>query len=163
MTSENDLIERIARAVPSIVGGAPAKSGGRVRLGIGDDAALIAGGGTTDWVVSCDAFLEGIHFLSKLHPPDSVGYKSLARATSYLAAMGATPKIFFLTLALPKQRTGSWLDGYLAGMGRAARQLGMRIAGGDTTRFPSVSIGITVFGDIERGLAVTRSGARPGD
>jgi thiamine-monophosphate kinase len=134
-----------------------------LRLGIGDDAAVIAGARGTQWVLSCDAFLEGVHFLRDGHPADSVGFKSLARATSDLAAMGARPHLFLLTLALPRRRTGKWLDEFSRGMGKAARQLGMRLAGGDTTRSTAVSISITVLGEIGPGLAVTRSGARPGD
>jgi thiamine-monophosphate kinase len=157
---EAQLIERIARAVPSVRG---ARGWGKLRLGMGDDAAVIGAGGRRDWVLSCDASLDGIHFRSESYPADSVGYKALVRAASDLAAMGAEPRLFLLTLALPAARTGKWLDGLLRGMGRAARELGMRLAGGDTTRSDKVSISITVVGAIARGLAITRSGARPGD
>jgi len=164
MNSEAQLIKRITAAIPSETGAhGRALNRNAVSLGIGDDAAVISPNGKTDWVLSCDAFLEGIHFLSKTYPPDSVGYKSLARATSDLAAVGATPKLFLLTLALPADRTGDWLEGFLRGMGRAARNLGVRLLGGDTTKFPLVSISITVAGKIEKGRAVARSGARPGD
>lgn len=156
MEQEAQLIERIRRAIPS-------RNGGSLRLGIGDDAALISPRKGFEWALSCDAFLEGVHFLANSHPADSVGFKALARATSDLAAMGAQPRIFLLTLALPASRTGKWLDEFLRGMGRAARQLGMRIAGGDSTKSTRISIGITVLGEIRRGLAVTRSGARLGD
>ncbi|MGB8522325.1 MAG: AIR synthase related protein, partial [Candidatus Acidiferrales bacterium] len=74
---------------------------------------MIASRANHDGVLSCDAFLEGVHFLAKTHPPDSVGFKSLVRATSDLAAMGATPRFFLLTLAIPASRTGTWLDGFL--------------------------------------------------
>jgi thiamine-monophosphate kinase len=161
LDNEDQLIERIARAIPSSRG--VGRSHGALRLGIGDDAAIISAGRTTDWVLSCDAFLEGVHFLASKHPADSVGYKALARAASDLAAMGARPRLFLLTLALPARRTGQWLDGFLRGMGRAARQLGMRLVGGDTTRSATVSISITVVGEVARRLAVRRSGARPGD
>ena len=134
-----------------------------LRLGIGDDAAVISCDGKNDWVLSCDAFLEGVHFLAKTHPADSVGYKSLVRATSDLAAMGATPRYSLLTLAIPASRTGVWLDEFLNGMARAARYLKIVLAGGDTTVSSVVSISITVVGEIARGQAVTRSGARPGD
>ncbi len=164
MDSEDQLVNRIAKAVPSWQGAVSPKSGGgALRLGIGDDSAVLAPDGKTDWVISCDAFLQDVHFLPDRHPPDSVGYKSLVRATSDLAAMGAVPRLFLLTLALPKARLSSWLDGFLAGMGRAARKMGMRLAGGDTTKFPAISISITVLGEIPRGLAVTRAGAKPGD
>ena len=160
MDREGQLIERIARAVPSIWGVARR---GELRLGIGDDAAVLAPRRDTEWVLSCDAFLDGVHFQAKSYPPDSVGYKSLVRAASDLAAMGAKPRLFLLTLALPARLTGKWLDEFLRGMGRAARLLGMRLAGGDTTKSATVSISITVFGEVARGLAVTRSGARPGE
>ncbi|HVB54867.1 MAG TPA: thiamine-phosphate kinase, partial [Candidatus Acidoferrales bacterium] len=94
---------------------------------------------------------------------DSVGYKALVRAASDLAAKGATPRLFLLTLALPPSRTGAWLDSFLKGMGRAAQVLGMRLAGGDTTACPIVSISITVAGEAPRGHAIRRSGARAGD
>jgi thiamine-monophosphate kinase len=164
LNQEAQLIERIAKTVPSVRG---ARGGGSapkgLRLGIGDDAAILADGRRGEWVLSCDAFVEGIHFRAESDPPDSAGYKALARATSDLAAMGAEARYFLLTLALPADRTGLWLDAFLRGMRRAARQLGMRLAGGDTTRSDKVSISITVIGEIGRGLAVKRSGARPGD
>jgi thiamine-monophosphate kinase len=156
MEQEDQLIERIRRAVPS-------RNRGSLQLGIGDDAALISPRKGFEWALSCDAFLEGVHFLVNRHPADSVGFKALARATSDLAAMGAQPRTFLLTLALPSARTGKWLDEFLRGMGRAARQLGMSLAGGDSTKSARISISITVLGEVGRGLAVTRSGARPGD
>jgi thiamine-monophosphate kinase len=156
MDSEDQLVERTGRAIPS-------RSGGALRLGIGDDAALIAPIGRTEWVLTCDQFLEGVHFLADSHPPDSVGYKALARATSDIAAMGATPRFFLLALALPSARTGAWFNAFLRGMSRAARQMGLRLAGGDTTKSAKVSINITVLGEIAPGRAVKRSGARPGD
>ncbi|MGA8142553.1 MAG: thiamine-phosphate kinase [Candidatus Acidiferrales bacterium] len=160
MDREGQLVDRIARAVPSVSAHHPFHG---VRIGIGDDAAILSPNGRADWVLSCDAFLERVHFLAQAHPPDSVGYKSLVRATSDLVAMGATPRYFLLTLALPAPLTGRWLDAFLAGMGRAARSLGMRLIGGDTTKHRSVSISITVLGEIPRGHALTRSGANPGD
>src|SRR5579862_523550 len=160
MHKEDQLVERIGRKVPSMVGHGASRV---LRLGIGDDSAILSPGGGSDWVLSCDAFLEGLHFLAKVHPPDSVGYKSLVRAASDLVAMGASPRYFLMTLALPMSRIGTWLDAFLAGMARAARYLGMRLIGGDTTKSSFVSISITVLGEVSRGHALTRSGARPGD
>ena len=160
MHKEDQLVERFARAVPSILGHG---GSGALRLGIGDDSAILSPRGRNDWVLSCDAFLEGVHFLARAHPPDSVGYKSLVRAASDLVAMGASPRYFLMTLALPMSRIGTWLDGFLAGMARAARYLGVRLVGGDTTKSHSVSISITVLGEVSRGRALNRSGARPGD
>jgi thiamine-monophosphate kinase len=159
-----------------------------LRLGIGDDAAILAPAGRSEWVITCDAFLEGVHFLAKTHPADSVGYKSLVRATSDLAAMGATPRFFLLTLALPLKFSGAigfrqgtasavpknqnrfgalapevWLKKFLHGMARAACELGITIIGGDNTKSDRVFISITVLGEIAPGHALTRSGAKPGD
>ena len=162
MNSEDKLIARIAGAVPSIrgIGG---RRAGPLRLGIGDDAALLASRPGREWVLSCDQFLDGVHFHAETYPPDSVGYKSLVRATSDLAAMGAEPRYFLLALALPSARTGAWLTGFLRGMGRAARELGVKLVGGDTTRGSQISMSLTVIGEVGRGVAVTRSGARLGD
>jgi thiamine-monophosphate kinase len=158
MARESQLVDKIARALSS------GKRGTfRLRLGTGDDAAVLSPAGGTEWVLSCDAFLEHVHFQAKTHPPDSVGYKALVRASSDLAAMGATPRFFLLTLALPAGRTGSWLDAFLEGMARASRELGIAIIGGDTTISDRIFISITVLGEITPGRALTRSGARPGD
>ncbi len=161
MTSEDKLIERIARAMPSR--GTDVTSEVKLRLGIGDDAAVVAPGTRSEWVLSCDASMDGVHFLASGYPADSVGFKSLIRATSDLAAMGSTPRFFMLTLALPASHLGAWLDEFLRGMGRAARRLGMRLIGGDTTKSQAVFISIMVLGEIAPGLAIPRSGARPGD
>ncbi|MGH6879002.1 MAG: thiamine-phosphate kinase [Rhizomicrobium sp.] len=135
----------------------------QLKLGIGDDAAILAATGRTDCILTCDAFIESVHFLRDLHPADSVGYKSLARAASDIAAMGALPRAFLLTLALPAPLAGRWLDRFLAGMKRAARQLDVQLIGGDTTKSARVFISITVLGEVPRGRALRRSGARPGD
>jgi thiamine-monophosphate kinase len=155
MTSERQLIERIHRKFSSRAGG--------LRVGIGDDACVIRSRQRAEWVLTTDAFIENVHFLSRVHPPEAVGYKALARATSDLAAMGARPLYFLLTLALPEARTKKWFDDFLDGMSRAARKFGLVLAGGDTTRYPRIAISITVIGEVAPGRAVLRSGARPGD
>src|SRR5271170_3512770 len=164
MVQERQLVQKIARALaPHRATSSRRRMSSRLKIGIGDDAALLSPAGRTDWVLSCDTFLEDVHFRLNTHPPDSVGYKALARATSDLAAMGATPRYFLLTIALPATRTGQWLDAFLKGMGRAARELGITVIGGDTTKSRTVFISITVLGEIPPDRALTRSGARPGD
>lgn len=159
MASEAQIIDRICRGLPSRRGTAHRA----LRLGVGDDAAVLRASLATDWVVSTDAFLEGAHFLVGLHSPDAIGFKALARATSDLAAMGAHPRFFFLNLALPPARAQKWLDGFLRGMSRAARRCGMVLAGGDTTVSSRLAINLTVLGEAARERAVRRSGAAPGD
>lgn len=160
MPDEDQLIRRITRAIPSFTGSSGKKSG--VFLGIADDAAVMSLRGSRDCVVTVDAFIEGVHFWADRHPAQSVGYKALARATSDIAAMGAVPRFFLLTLGLPKSKTGGWLDRMLRGMGDAARSLGLRLVGGDTSQSSSMSMSITVIGKTV-GRVVTRAGARPGD
>ena len=161
MADEDHLIRHIASVIPSLSGNKGLQAG--VPIGIGDDAMVIHNGGKKDLVVTVDAFLEGVHFLPDRHPAESVGYKALARATSDLAAMGARPAYFLLTLALPSSRTGRWLDRMLSGMSVAAQSLGLRLVGGDTTRSSLISMSITVIGEIAPGRAVTRAGAKFGD
>lgn len=201
MDQERQLVEKIARALSARatsnsgvqralrhLSASAGHAGAALRLGIGDDAAILAASRRNEWVLACDAFLEGVHFLAKTHPPVSVGYKSLARATSDLAAMGATPRFFLLTLALPlkfsravglRQGTASavekrqnrfgaltpdvWFKYFLHGMARASHELGITIIGGDTTKSGRLFISITALGEIAPGRALTRSGAKPGD
>jgi thiamine-monophosphate kinase len=155
MASEEKLIERVRRRFPS--------SSPWLSVGIGDDAAVLRPEPDTDWVITTDAFLDNVHFLRKVHPPEAIGYKALARATSDIAAMGAQPRCFFLTLGLPDKLAGTWLDDFLGGMADAAKQFGLVLAGGDTTLYPSFIASFTVLGATKRGRAILRSGARPGD
>ena len=155
MTSEDKLIGRVCKRFT--------QTHHRPRVGIGDDAAVLAASGGTEWVVTTDAFLENVHFLRRIHPAKAIGFKALARATSDIAAMGARPRYFFLTLGLPEECSRTWLDQLLAGMAGAARRFGLTLAGGDTTRYPSILMSLTVVGEVDRGRAILRSGARPGD
>lgn len=157
--TEDEIVRRLGAA------GLPRRNrAAGVRLGIGDDAALWAARPGYETVLTCDWFLEGTHFLRGKHPPDSVGWKCLARAISDIAAMGGEPRCFLLSLALPVWATGEWLDGFLNGLWRAERRLGCVLAGGDTTRSSErVLINVTVIGEVRRGRAVRRFGAKPGD
>src|SRR5260370_2171871 len=78
---------------------------GSLRLGLGDDAALWSPRPGYETVLTCDWFSEGSHFLRGKHPPDSVGWKCLARAVSDIAAIAAHPTCFLLSLALPPSLT----------------------------------------------------------
>jgi thiamine-monophosphate kinase len=155
--TEAALIARIVRALAE-----RSKPPG-LTIGPGDDAAVLSPRPGSRLVVTCDSFFEETHFYRNLHPPDVVGFKALSRAASDLAAMGATPRFYFLALAMPASLAGIWLDKMLAGMARAARRLGLSLAGGDTSAQPTVSLILTVVGEIPQGLAVTRGGALAGD
>lgn len=134
-----------------------------LQLGAGDDAALWRPRKGQETILTSDWSLEGTHFLHDKHPPDSIGWKCLARAASDIAAMGGTPRCFLLNLAIPPPCTGKWLSEFLRGLCRAARLLRCSLAGGDTTRQERVLINVTVIGEVGAERAVLRSGARPGD
>ena len=132
-------------------------------LGIGDDAALFRPTRNHETILTCGWFLEGTHFLRDKHPPDTIGWKCLARAVSDIAAMGGTPRCFLLSLALPDSHTGRWLNLFLAGLRRGSRKFQCALAGGDTTRRNEILINITVVGEVPTRIAIRRSGAGEGD
>src|SRR5215831_9752728 len=155
---EDELVRKIGASMRQ-GSGVPAQ----VLLGIGDDAALFRPRPGYELILTCDWFLEGTHFLRDKHPPDSVGWKCLARALSDIAAMGGTPRCFLLSIAIPASHTGRWLDQFLRGLRRASRKFECVLAGGDTTQRDEILVNISVIGETPTGRAVLRCGARPGD
>jgi thiamine-monophosphate kinase len=128
---------------------------------LGDDAAILKALGE-DIVVTTDALVEGVHFLAD-DPPDTIARKALRVNLSDLAAKGATPAGFVLTLAL-RAADDAWLTPFARGLGEDAAQLGCPLLGGDTVSTPGPKmISITAFGRVPAGKLVHRSGARPGD
>jgi thiamine-monophosphate kinase len=126
-----------------------------------DDAAILQASGD-DIVVTTDAIVEGVHFLSD-DPPDSVARKALRVNLSDLAAKGATPAGFVLTLAL-RAANEAWLTPFARGLGEDADLFGCPLLGGDTVSTPGpLMISITAFGRVPPGKMVHRSGAKPGD
>jgi thiamine-monophosphate kinase len=132
----------------------------RQPLGIGDDCALLQPAAGQQLAVSTDMLVEGRHFLSTVDPR-RLGHKCLAVNLSDLAACGAEPIAFTLSLALPVADP-QWLAPFAEGLFALADAHGCELVGGDTTRGP-LCISITVFGQVPPGQALLRSGARPGD
>jgi len=128
---------------------------------LNDDAAALGSTGD-DIVVTTDAIVEGVHFLPD-DPPDTIARKALRVNLSDLAAKGAVPAGFVLTLAL-RNAEESWLKPFAAALGEDARQFGCPLLGGDTVSTPGpLMISITAFGRVPSGKMVHRSGAKPGD
>jgi thiamine-monophosphate kinase len=128
---------------------------------LNDDAAVLKANGD-DIVVTTDAIVEGVHFLPD-DPPDTIARKALRVNLSDLAAKGATPAGFVLTLAL-RNAVEAWLKPFAAALGEDAKQFGCPLLGGDTVSTPGPEmISVTAFGRVPAGKMVHRSGARPGE
>jgi thiamine-monophosphate kinase len=132
--------------------------------GIGDDCAVLRLLPGRDSLVTTDFTLEGIHFRRDWHPPESVGYRCLARGLSDLAAMGGEPVAAFLSLALPRDLPQAWVGRFLRSLISLAEKHGVTLAGGDTAESPNgILADIVMVGTVPKGRAILRSGARPGD
>ncbi len=132
----------------------------RAALGVGDDCALLQPRAGMQLAVSTDLLVEGRHFLSTVSP-HSLGHKALAVNLSDLAAMGAEPLAFTLALAMPRVDE-VFLAGFAQGLFALADEHGIELVGGDTTA-GSLTIGITVLGEVPPGAALRRDAARVGD
>jgi thiamine-monophosphate kinase len=129
-------------------------------LGIGDDCALLKPAAGEEIAITSDMLVEGRHFFMNANP-ELLGRKALAVNLSDLAAMGAKPIGFTLSIALPKVDT-AWLEAFSKGLFAIANQYSSPLIGGDTTAGP-LTISITAFGSIPSGKAIRRSGAKVGD
>jgi thiamine-monophosphate kinase len=150
-SGEDDLIARYFRPMATDPGA----------LGLVDDAAILNASGD-DVVVTTDAVVEGVHYLAS-DPPDTIARKALRVNLSDLAAKGATPAGFVLTLAL-RSKTDAWLKPFADALGEDAGAFACPLLGGDTVSTPGPQmISITALGRVPRGRMVGRTGARPGD
>jgi thiamine-monophosphate kinase len=131
-----------------------------VVLGVGDDGALLRPPPGADLVAVSDTLVEGVHFPVG-GPAASIGHRALAVNLSDIAAMGATPRWALLSLTLPRVDE-PWLAGFARGFGALAREHGVALVGGDTTRGP-LTLGVQVLGTVPAGEGLRRSGGRPGD
>lgn len=129
-------------------------------LGIGDDAAILAPPSACHIVASTDTLVAGVHFDAATDPA-SIGHKALAVNLSDLASMGAEPAWAMLALTLP-HADESWLESFCDGFCGLAREFGVALIGGDTTRGP-LSVTVQLMGLVPQGAALRRDGARPGD
>ena len=161
-TSERQFVERLRREARRHA--ARGSKSLLLRRGIGDDCAVFSGSGRMDLLVTTDLLLEGIHFRREWQGAESVGYKTLARGLSDIAAMGGIPRYAFLSLALPAGTSSRWVDDFFKGLFRLADSSGVTLAGGDTAASQSgIVADIMVIGEIAKGQAILRSGARPSD
>jgi thiamine-monophosphate kinase len=131
-----------------------------VRIGVGDDGAVVMPPSSRELVMVTDSLVEGVHFPVG-SPAASVGHRAFAVNLSDLAAMGAEPAWGLLALTLPKA-DDEWLQQFSRAAGDLCRRHGVALIGGDTTRGP-LSITVTLVGIVPIGVALERRGAQPGD
>lgn len=142
---------------------APLAAGFAGAFGLRDDAALIATEPGIDLVVTADPVIAGVHFLAT-DRPDDIAWKALAVNVSDLAAKGARPLGYILTLAFPEAPEHAWMADFARGLEAAQAAFGCALVGGDTDRTPgALTIGVTAFGTVPRGRFVRRQGAAAGD
>jgi thiamine-monophosphate kinase len=154
--SEADFIRWVQRRTPR-------RSSG-LALGIGDDAALVAVPPGHELIITTDMSIEGVHFEYRLHPPNAIGHRALARSLSDIAAMGGTPRYALISLALSRNIGQLWLKRVYSGLFGLAHKFGVAVIGGDTaiTKGPTM-LDVIMTGEVPRHRALRRSGAKVGD
>ncbi len=158
--NEFELIEKL-KAKSSTIG----NSESAVRIGIGDDCAILSKDAKSDLVITTDLLVEDIDFRLSWSKPEFIGHKSLAVSLSDIAAMGAKPVWAMLSIGVPAQ---VWKTDFIAkffdGWFRLARKFDVQLIGGDISKTPGkIVIDSIVAGEVKKGKAVLRSGAKVGD
>ena len=152
--TEEGLLEAIRRVLSG--------AGPEVRVGVGDDAAVLAPTGG-ELVLTTDVMVEGIHFVRQRTGARDVGYKAIVVNVSDMAAMGASPRAAVCALVLPPDVEAAWVMELFGGMREACDEYALWLVGGDLSRGRDASIAVTVTGEVAPGRAVLRSGAHSGD
>ena len=150
--SEDDLIARFFAPIA-----------GEAGLALKDDAACLTPPPGSDLVLTVDGLVAGVHFFAD-DPADAIARKALRVNLSDLAAKGAAPLGFLLTLALPRDWSVDWLAEFAGGLGEDAMAYACPLLGGDTVKTPGpLTLSITAFGAVRSGQMAKRTGVRPGD
>lgn len=154
MPSELEIISNIRRR---------ARKGSGIIVGIGDDAAVLNVSPECELLACCDLSVEDVHFKTDWSPPHLIGHKAIAVNISDIAAMGGIPKYAMISIAV-KGRTDEYIDALFEGLNALADRFGVSIVGGDTSASPGpLFIDVSLLGEVAKGRAVLRSGAKPGD
>lgn len=152
--TEWELIQRITADLP----GHPL-----VKVGVGDDCAVLEAAAPVDWLFKTDSVVEGTHFLADADPV-AVGHKALGRVLSDVAAMAGEPVAALVAIGLPDGYDPAWVEGCYEGIRQLASKYQTAICGGETTRTPSGRwLTVSLLGKVPPGRAVLRTGAQVGD
>jgi thiamine-monophosphate kinase len=132
-------------------------------LGLLDDAAVLSIPEGQELVATCDTIIAGVHFLNQ-DPPDTIAYKALATSLSDLAAKGARPHVYLLSVAFGERPLPPWLEAFAIGLQAAQEESGIDLVGGDTcATLGPLTVTVTAIGLLPQGEAVLRRGAMAGD
>lgn len=155
LPGEFELIRRMTEGLPSGVG---------VVVGPGDDAAVLRPEAGDDLVATTDSFVEGVHWLPGLLDPAALGHRFAAANLSDLAAMAAIPRWALLAVGAPPNAEAEWLESFERGLAGSLAAHGATVVGGNLAREHAHAwFTLTLIGEVARGRAWTRHGARPGD
>ncbi|MBA2622721.1 MAG: thiamine-monophosphate kinase [Chthoniobacterales bacterium] len=151
---EDQLLQRIAPHLPL---------NRSVLTGAGDDCAVVQFTGGGNLLLKTDCVVQGVHFESSASP-SAVGWKAMARPLSDFAAMAGRPEFAMVTLLAPSVTSAHWVTEAYRGMAKAARMFNVAIVGGETSRLEGpLALSVSLAGSVEKGRAVSRSGAKAGD
>jgi thiamine-monophosphate kinase len=155
--SEDELVAAFRK-----MSGSPGGSPSGVKVGIGDDAAVVESS-AGDVVLTTDAMVEGAHFERTDLSARDLGYKAIVASVSDIAAMAASPRYALASLIFPKDTPLGWIVELYGGMREACEEYALALVGGDLSSGGVVALAVTVTGAVAPGHAVLRSGARAGD
>ncbi|HEX4302401.1 MAG TPA: thiamine-phosphate kinase [Rhizomicrobium sp.] len=135
----------------------------KAALGLTDDVALLPPRAGQELAITTDAILEGVDFFAE-DPPFTIAQKALRVNLSDLAAKGAKPFGYLLTLALPKRIDMKWLKAFARGLASDQKEFGITLLGGDLSATPGpLTISVTAFGHVPKGKTILRRGAKLDD
>jgi thiamine-monophosphate kinase len=152
--------DELVAAIRERVAGVPAN---RLKVGIGDDAAVWQPSRSHRSVITTDALVEGVHFTRDAMSAHDAGWRALASNLSDVAAMGARPVLATIALGFPPGTDTDWLLASYDGIAALATRARCAIAGGDLTQAPAITFAITVVGEVRASNLKRRDRARPGD
>ena len=152
---ERRVIEALLRPWP--------KPASDVPVGPGDDCAMVRRRAGAAWLVTTDQLIEGTHFEWAWSSAAQLGRRAGAVTLSDIAAMGGVPRYLLVSLGLPRRMDVATITGFYQGLRRLLSRYNVQLIGGDTAAAPRFHAVMVAIGEVEPRLAVTRSGARPGD